>query len=282
MKEGITMKNKISEFDKRKYEYAIEKFREASGINDFETDGIHAHVLKDFKLNFNGYDDKPKLNGFKLHKYAASLTSSQAFAYNVFSDFLNVKFEYRLYAIERHNPAQIDVAIKNDKSSELNLYEIKMFEEIEAPKGINFHWKYFDITLYPRLEKAVAEKYIEFIKRIRKTFGDREDVYGYGLKQLCCHILGILNETGKNGKLFGKYKKINLFSLCFDGWDDSKFEDGLCAYKGVLKEFQKHASNFLSDIGLSETICYCGYMGSTEFISNNKSVSEYAKKRYCR
>ena len=67
--------------------FSINGFKNIS--DKFELNGTHSHVLKNKLDNFFGL--RPD---FKLHRWADSLMSSQALAYNLFSGVKSRIFEF--------------------------------------------------------------------------------------------------------------------------------------------------------------------------------------------
>jgi hypothetical protein len=263
-------------------DFALNGYEQSCGKP--QLDGTHRHVLANKYDNFYG----KSMPTFKLHRWAGSLTSSQAFAYNIFSGVKNVKFEYDMWALD-NNPqrkACVDIAIENQNV--VDMYEVKMFEFVSCVgKNQIFHKKeqekYFHLENYCCSTEEIKKNFMIFIKDVRKYFKDRP-IYGEGIKQLCCHLLGISNEMTKYDKL--RNKKVRLYSLCFDYNIGSGFIDHKENYKDVLNEFSDHVKNYLNNINLQDVIEYCGYLGASEYIKNNKDLlgeanCDYVKKRYC-
>ena len=233
----------------------------------------HSWVLKKRNKNFI----TPPPSCFKFHRWAASLKSSQAFAYNIFSGVKNVKFEVPMQVIDR--PAEMDVIVEDTNT--LHLYEVK-FTEFTKNDKIDFKESYFDVNNYILSSKEVANQYKKFIKKVIKHF-DNKKIYGTGIKQLCSHLLGILTELEKNN--YFADKKIILYSLCFDYEISPKFNKYLEEYKIVLEEFKKYVIEFLIDINFEHKVEYFGFLSASKFIKDNKkSIGDanynYIKQRY--
>ena len=265
--------------DKIKY-FAIKGY--LNFYDKLETNGIHKHVLNKKLDNFFG-----KRPNFKFHRWAGSLKSSQAFAYNLFSGVDNAKFEYDMWALSNHplHKACIDVAIEN-KNGVMDMYEVKMFEFVSVGKNQIFdkpeQQKYFFFENY-KWNKQITEPFISFIQRVRADFNNQH-IYGEGIKQLCCHLLGIINEmTIKNGKLVGK--EVDLHSLCFDNPFCERFENDVENYKNTLGKFGQLVDEFLNEIELNKQIRYCGFLSASDYIKKNERLLgnqnyDYVLKRY--
>lgn len=261
--------------------FSIKGFEQTGKI--LKTDGIHKHVLDNKIENFFG--PKPS---FKFHRWAGSLKSSQAFAYNIFSGNNNAKFEYDMWALDNDplHKACIDVVIEYPNDL-VNLFEVKMFEFTES-KGTNeiFHTtelqKYFVIENY-RWNKQIAQPFISFIQDVKNNFNNQH-IYGGGIKQLCCHLLGIINEmTIMNGKLVDK--NVELYSLCFDNPFIPKFEEDIYNYKETLTKFKSIVDNFLFKIHFDTKVKYLGFTPASDYIKMNEKILgiknyEYVMKRY--
>jgi hypothetical protein len=89
-------------YDKEIEKFVVDGYKYARSISTFETGGKHNFVLKNRDDNFI---TKPE--NLKYHRWAGSLKSSQAFAYNIFSGVKDVEFEFEMDVFGR--PAQIDV-----------------------------------------------------------------------------------------------------------------------------------------------------------------------------
>jgi len=264
-------------------DFAKKGFERSEGT--FQGDGIHRHVLK------NKYDNFIKMppSNFKFHRWAGSLTSSQAFAYNIFSGVGNAEFEYNMWALD-YNPlhkACVDVAIEDEKG-DIDMYEVKMFEfATSVGKNQIFHKegrKYFNPKNYNCSTQEIAESFTYFIESVVNHFKNRS-MYGEGIKQLCCHLLGIINEKTKYDKLCDK--KVRLHSLCFDhNFGSHDFTQSLESYRKILKEdFFPIVNNYLEKINMHDQIEYCGYLGASDYIENNIELLgianyDYVKKRY--
>ena len=242
----------------------------------FELNGTHSHVLKNKLDNFFG----PKPD-FKLHRWAGSLKSSQALAYNLFSGMKSRTFEFDMWALDNDkiHKAFVDVAIETDNT--VKLYEVKMFEIIHLGKNKIFHklasQKYFNIDNY-YWSKEVAKTFIPFLQEVQLLFKD-EKVYGEGIKQLCCHLLGIINEmTIKDGKLYDK--RVELFSLCFDFPINDKFKKDLLNYIKALSKFKILVDKYLKEIHMDSKIEFMGFLSLNEFLENNSELLGSANCKY--
>jgi len=245
--------------------------------------GTHLHVLKNKDDNFFG---KPI---FKFHRWAGSLTSSQAFAYNIFSGVAKPEeFEFGMWAL-RNSPirkACIDVAIE-DKNGIIDMYEVKMFELASIGKNRIFHKeheKYLDPNNYECSTPKVAKHFVKFITDVKRHFEDKR-IYGEGIKQLCCHLLGITNEMkNNNGNL--RDKKVNLYSFCYDhDISSEEFSATLENYRTVLKDFSPMVENYLKNVSLHNRVKYCGFLSAKGYIEKNRKFIgdnnyKYIKNRY--
>lgn len=237
--------------EERIKEYVIRQFQLVN--KDAIFDEKRNHVLFNKEDNFFNYDHN-RLNRCRFHIWAGSLKSSQAFAWNLFNGNPSAKFEYELKAID--TPAQIDVVVKKDKV--IDLFEVKMYEFMKN-KPAKFKDAYFKDDSYAYLCNNIKKKYMEFISEVVIRFGKKH--YGEGLKQLSCHLLGILNEC--NGKL-KDYSKINLYSVCYDFFEDNSFIKKLNLYKQDLSTFKTMIDSFLESLGLSYKIKYHGFLSASE------------------
>jgi len=269
------------------YQEEIEKFVVIGYKNNntpLITDNKHNFVLENRTNNFITRPSK----GFKYHRWADSLKSSQAFAYNIFSGNDNAKFEYDLWALDNYtlHKACIDVAIEYPTDL-VNLFEVKMFEFTDS-KGTNkiFHTseqqKYFGTENY-RWNKQIAQPFISFIQDVKTNFKNQH-IYGGGIKQLCCHLLGIINEmTIMNGKLVDK--SVELYSLCFDNPFTPKFEEDIHNYKETLTRFKDQVDSFLTKIHYNTKVKYLGFTSASDYIKENEKILgiknyEYVMNRY--
>ncbi len=240
------------------------------------TDGQHNFVLEDRTKNFI----TPPPKGFKYHKWAGSLKSSQAFAYNVFSGVNSKLLDFELPMVVFDRDAQIDVILKFEETNTIELFEVKAFEIIKLGKStIKFEEKYFDKEQYRR--PAISDPFIKFLKMIIKSFGD-QTIYGGGVKQLCSHLLGIINIMDKPEYVKKKFK---LYSFCFDNPFSTRFEQDLINYKETIAKFKTIVDEFLKDIKVSERVEYCGFLSAREYINKNKEFLgkenfDYIFKRY--
>ena len=271
------------------YKNEIEKFV-IKGYNNINTQLItynkHDFVLKNRKVNF--ITTPPK--DFKYHRWAASLKSSQAFAYNVFSGVKNrnLLFEFPMEVFDR--PAQIDVMFEDEESQTIELFEVKAFEIINL--GVNkivFEDKYFTKAQYIHIPFDIALKFIDFLNTVIKNF-ENQKIYGGGIKQLCSHLLGILNTMDKPNYMNKKFK---LYSFCLDNSINDKldnpfydkFEQDIKNYKETLKTFKNLVDEFLKDIKIDSRVEYCGFLSASEYINKNEKLIgkenyDYVMKRY--
>ena len=282
-----------TQFIEESRKFAIKGFEQI--VETPKLNGKHKHVLMNKEDNFFKYDNfrKRQCPIRRFHHWAGSLTSSQAFAYNIFSGVAKAEFEYDMWALSRDEwrKACVDVAIENEDGV-LGMYEVKMFEVVGV--GINkiFHERpeYLEIENYHHWSTdEVAKHFKSFIEYVNKRF-EGSLIYGGGIKQLCCHLLGITNEMtniecGKYQQLCNK--KVRLYSLCFDhDFGSDYFTRSLNNYQEVLDEFSLMIPNYLENVGLQHRIKYCGYLGASEYIEENKEELsgtdnfEYVNKRY--
>ncbi|NCO62434.1 MAG: hypothetical protein COW66_13225 [Flavobacteriaceae bacterium CG18_big_fil_WC_8_21_14_2_50_34_36] len=250
------------------------------GYENFKkTDILHdgrKFVLKNKTDNFISLPPK----GFQYHRWAQSLKSSQAFAYNVFSGVKNVKiqFEFPLEVFDRD--AQIDVMLQDLNSKNIKLYEVKAFEICNLGRNkIKFKDKYFDLTKYKRDD--IAKKFIDFLSSVINHFENKK-IYGGGVKQLCSHLLGILNIMDEPEYL---NKKFLLYSFCFDYTISDTFEKHIKNYQDVLFDFKQLVDEFLRSIKVEERIEYCGFLSAKDFLTKNQELLgkenyDYVMKRY--
>ena len=256
----------------------IEKFV----INGYKNNNLNLVTRKhDFVLNnkIDNFITTPK-NDFKYHIWASSLKSSQAFAYNIFSGIKNptLQFEFSMEAFDR--AAQIDVKLENLSSNTIELFEVKAFEICNL--GINkiqFDNKYFNIEEYKRPD--IADQFIRFLQAVIRNF-ENQKIYGSGIKQLCSHLLGIINIIEKP---YYKNKVFKLYSFCLDTEFSSKFKDNLDNYKNAIESFKVLVEEFLKEIKLDTKIEYCGYLSATDYINKNREMLgednyNYVIKRY--
>lgn len=260
------------------YKSEIEKFVIEGYKNNDKAlvSGKHNFVLNDKIDNFITVPPK----NFKYHMWASSLKSSQAFAYNIFSGVkdASLKFEFEMKVFDR--AAQVDVKLENLESNVIELFEVKAFEICNL--GLNkivFKDKYYTKNLY--VQNDIADQFINFLNIIIHDF-ENQRIYGSGIKQLCSHLLGIINISEEAEY---KNKKIKLYSLCFDKEFTPKFKDNLENYKDALKKFKTHTDKFLKDNKLDKKIEYCGFLSATEYVNNNKKLLgddnyKYVLKRY--
>lgn len=240
------------------------------------TDNKHNFVLKNRTKNF--ITTPPK--GFKYHRWAGSLKSSQAFAYNIFSGVNSKPLEFEFPMVVFDRDAQIDVMLNNETTNTIELFEVKAFEIIQLGKNkIDFKEKYFDKTQYKR--PAISDPFIKFLKKVIKSFDDQK-IYGGGVKQLCSHLLGIINIMNEP-----KYvnKKFKLYSFCFDNPFSTRFEQDLTNYKETIAKFKKIVDEFLKDIKVNERVEYFGFLSASEYINKNEDFLgeenyNYIVKRY--
>jgi hypothetical protein len=215
---------------------------------------------------------------FNYHRWAASFKSSQAFAYNIFSGIQNrnSKFEFPMSVFT--SDAKIDFMMENVGSNTIELYEVKAFEIIYKDK-IEFVDKYYNLDKYRHQE--IAQDFIVFLNKTINNFEDKI-IYGGGIKQLCSHLLGILNIMDKKEY---QSKKIKLFSLCFDNCFTSEFSEDLESYRNAIKEFKVIVDEFLFKHNLQSRVEYYGFLSANEYINNNRKLIgennyNYVLKRY--
>jgi len=257
------------------YKEEIEKFV-IDGFEEINPNPTYSKpfVLKKRKDNFVTEPQK----GFEYHRWARSLKSSQAFAYNIFSGVVNsgLMFEFHMKVFD--TDAQIDVKIEKEQTIEL--FEVKAFEIVKM-EDIEFKEKYFTKTKYKRVD--IAEPFIKFIKTVIKFFEkEGQKIYGGGIKQLCSHLLGILNTMNELGY---ENKNFKLYSLCFDNPFTPKFERDLINYKNTLSKFKKLVDDFLIELNVDSRIEYFGFLSAREYIKENKEFLgkrnyDYVSKRY--
>ncbi|MEZ7885616.1 MAG: hypothetical protein QMB39_10175 [Bacteroidales bacterium] len=240
------------------------------------TDNKHNFVLKNRTKNF--ITAPPK--GFKYHRWAGSLKSSQAFAYNVFSgvNSNHLEFEFPMAVFDRD--AQIDVMLNNETTNIIELFEVKAFEITQLGKNkIDFKEKYIDKTQYKR--PAISEPFIKFLKKVIKCF-EGQKIYGGGVKQICSHLLGIINIMNEPKYVNNKFI---LYSFCFDNPFSTRFEQDLTNYKETIAKFKNIVDEFLKDIKVNERVEYFGFLSASEYIIKNKEFLgeenyNYVLKRY--
>ena len=217
---------------------------------------------------------------YTLHRWAAALNSSQAFAHNIFSGAKRREFEFGMRALVRDKLhwARMDVALESADGA-LDLYEVKMFEFLtSAGKNQIFHTeeqaKYLRAECYECSTPAVADAFIGLIQNIRDEFKD-ERVYGGGVKQICCHLLGITNEMlAENGRLrLGGYKRVRFHCLCFDhDFGCVAFVRALENYKRVLGRLKPLADGYLEEVGVGGEVEFCGFVGAKEFVEDGEGI----------
>lgn len=259
-------------------EFVIKGFKKVNPVQ-YVTDYKNKFLLEKRENNFISIPYK----GFDYHRWSGSLKSSQAFAYNIFSGVKNKKeFEFCMKVFDR--PAQIDVMIENSESNTIELFEVKMFEIINlSSKKIEFKQSYDNIDEYNYCDRKFAEKFLAFLKKVIKHFEQKKQrIYTSGIKQLCSHLLGILNTINEPNYIDNKFK---LYSFCFDNPFANKFNEDIENYKKTLVEFKILVDEFLKDIGLDSRIEYYGFLSATEYIKKNKQFLgkenyEYVMNRY--
>ncbi|MWB96068.1 hypothetical protein GON26_17010 [Flavobacterium sp. GA093] len=236
----------------------------------------HRFVLKEKNDNFITLPPKD----FKYHIHARSLKSSQAFAYNVFSGVNNptLQFEFPMKVFDKD--AQIDVMFENVESQTIELFEVKFFEitHLGTKKNI-FKEKYFNESKYIRSD--IAAQFIDFLDTVIKEFEDKR-IYSSGVKQLCSHLLGILNIMNITDYADKKFK---LYSFCFDDPFSIKFKKDLENYKDTLTIFKKLVDKLLKELKVDARVEYYGFLSATEYITNSKELLgkenyDYVMKRY--
>jgi hypothetical protein len=217
------------------------------------------YVLENRLANFL---NTPNWKQSDFHRHAGSLKSSQAFAHNLFSG-TDAVFEYPLRTLKGsdNRPAQPDVMLRN--GNEVNFYEVK-FLEVLTRSEINFRAPYNTAENY---HTKHAEQFVNFIKTVQKTM---KCCYGSGIKQLCCHLLGIINETELSIGKLRDCKKVNLWSLCFDGRIDANFTKKLDQFKIATESFMGMVHSLLKEIGLANRIEYKGFIGAKKFLHEDK------------
>lgn len=234
-------------------------------------DEVHEFVLKNKLENFI----TNPIN-LELHRWAGSLKSSQAFAYNIFSGSKNVQFECHFPVFDRD--AQIDVKIEDTSNQIVHLYEVKMFEVIKMEK-IKFEEKYDNPNCYRNLTKENVSAFIRFKNEIIRIF-ENQIIYGGGIKQLCSHILGILNNLDKSPNF-----KFKLYSFCYDNPLFERFESDIESYRKATGLFKIHLDKFLKEINVDSRVEYIGFVSATDYLIKNKDLIgaenyEYVMKRY--
>src|SRR5688500_4367413 len=107
-------------------EFSVEGYIKTG--NPLDLNGIHKHVLKNAHENFFGL----RRPNFKFHRWAGSVKSYQALAYNIFSGTDHVIFEYDMWALDKSSKhkACIDAAIVDNDI--VKMYEVKMFEIVNS------------------------------------------------------------------------------------------------------------------------------------------------------
>ncbi|MAP55122.1 MAG: hypothetical protein CL605_09490 [Altibacter sp.] len=260
------------------YKNEIEKFviNGYKNTNSNLVTAKHNFVLKNKEENFI---TTPK-NDFKYHTWASSLKSSQAYAYNIFSGIKNptLEFEFSMEVFER--AAQIDVKLEDLSSNTIELFEVKAFEICYIGLNkIQFENKYFNKGQYRRVD--IADQFIRFLQTVIGNFKNQR-IYGSGIKQLCSHLLGIINTIDK--PIF-QNKKFKLYSFCLDTEFTSKFIENLDNYKSALGSFKIIVAEFLKEIELDSRIEYCGYLSARDYINKNREIIgkdnyNYVVKRY--
>jgi hypothetical protein len=130
------------------------------------------------------------------------------------------------------------------------------------------------------IRKDIANKYFKFKEDVLKEF-EGQRIYGGGIKQLCSHLLGIINIVNDHQYTNTKFK---LYSFCFDYHFSDKFKLYLENYKSATTTFKRLADSFLKDINENERIEYCGFLSAKEYIEKNKIMLgenyEYVMNRY--
>ncbi|MEZ4978596.1 MAG: hypothetical protein R2772_04795 [Chitinophagales bacterium] len=257
------------------YQEEIEDFviRGFNKVNS-EPGYLKSFVLKNKEDNFI---NKPS-SDFDYHRWANSLKSSQAFAHNIFSGVQNptLIFEFHMEVFNRD--AQIDVKIENELTIEL--FEVKAFEIIKMEE-IDFAPKYFNKEEYKQAD--LADAFIDFLYDVKNAFAkEYNKIYGGGIKQLCSHLLGIINSLDK---VEYQRKNFKLYSLCLDNNFTPRFERDLTNYKTTITKFKKLVDAFLKKNNLHLRIEYYGFLSAREYISKNKELLgqknyDYVMNRY--
>lgn len=236
----------------------------------------YKHVLQNKEENFI---TTPAQN-FKYHIHAGSLTSSQAFAYNLFCGVKDCKIEFEHKIPVFTTPSQIDVQLQHIMNDIIELFEVKVFEIIErGTNKIEFAPSYWNPTLYQN--PILGARFIQFLKDVIKYFKD-ENIYGGGIKQLCSHLIGILKNFDKSSLSPSKFI---LYSLCYDYPFVKKFEEDLDSYRDATTRFKLLVDKLLVDLNFDDRIEYYGYIGASEYMQLNKARVgqqnyEYVRKRY--
>lgn len=260
----MSIKNEIEKF-------VVKGFKKTN--KELITDGIHSFVLKNPENNFI----TPPRKNFKYHRWAGSLKSSQAFAYNIFSGMTNKTLQFEFPMKVFTSDAEIDVMIEDKKSTTIELFEVKAFE-ISKNSKITFNKTYFYKNKYKN--SNIAEQFINFLNIVIKKF-ENQKLYGEGIKQLCSHLLGIINIMDEPNYINKKFK---LYSFCFDNPFSEKFEEKVKNYKDTLTQFKKIVDKFLKDIKVNNRINYCGCLSSDEYIRKHKNELkenyDYVMNRY--
>jgi len=250
-------------------DFVIKGFSNVSDTGRIKPD---SHILKSRLDNFL---NAPTWKQIDFHQHAESLKSSQAFAHNLFSGTAAV-FEYPLRTLKGagNRPAQPDVMLKN--SEKVEFYEVKFLEILQS-SDIKFRVPYNSAENYYTKH---AEKFIHFINTVQQTM---KCCYGSGIKQLCCHLLGIINETELLDGILRDSKKVFLWSLCFDGRIDANFTTKLDQFRYATETFMDMTHTLLKEIGLENRIEYKGFIGASEFLNQHeigKQNLAYMLKRY--
>jgi hypothetical protein len=222
---------------------------------------------------------------YKFHDFAYSLMSSQVFAYNLMSGIDGVKFELEFKTLQPYKniesyPAQVDAMIVRDNV--VRFYEVKAFEldkqkkdaifEGERKKDIERANRYFAKECYFNQEFA-EQHFIPFLVNVQNKFRGKT-IYAGGIKQLCCHLLGIINCLDE---AILRDKKIELYAMCFDNMKElGEFENWLESYKRDLEQFGKLANEFLEGYDCTRgRVRFCGYVGAFDFVKSTSMGDNY-------
>lgn len=236
----------------------------------------YQHVLQNRDENFITIPSKD----FRYHTQAGSLTSSQAFAYNLFSGVKDCKVEFEHKVKVFTTPSQIDVRLVHQNIDLIELFEVKLFEIIKKGKNkIEFTPSYWNPALYPN--EKLGNRFIEFLNDVIRKFKDQNIYYG-GIKQLCSHLIGLVKNYDKSAL---NHCKIILYSLCHDYPFVERYKEDLESYKKVTINFKLLVEKLLIDLDLDTRIVYHGYIGGLEYMNLNKARVgnanyDYVNKRY--
>lgn len=236
----------------------------------------YRHVLQNKEENFISIPS----NDFRYHIHAGSLTSSQAFSYNMFSGVKDCKVEFEHKVKVFSTPSQIDVKLEHPNKDLIELFEVKVFELIDRGKNkIDFAPSYWNSALYRN--PILGRRLIEFLNDVIKHFTD-QNIYGGGIKQLCSHLIGLVNSY--DATTLSRSKFI-LYSLCHDYPFIKKYEEDLESYQNATTRFKLLVDKLLRDLDIDTRIAYHGYIGASEYMHLNLARVgqvnyDYVNKRY--